>query len=73
MDNLDRKTTLKQLQRVLNHSVPSNKPETLMKNKILAVWACVWLKKYYSSYGKDVGHSEQQDCDEYHWLQESEV
>lgn len=39
-----------------------------MEDEILTLRLSVRLKEYDSSYGKDVGHREQQNCDEHHRL-----
>ena len=39
-----------------------------MEDEILTLRLSVRLKEYDSSYGKDVGHCEQQDRDEHHRL-----
>ena len=41
-------------------------PETLVEVQILSIRASVGLKEDDSSYGKDVGHCEQKECDEHH-------
>ena len=44
-----------------------------MKVEILTCGLSVRLKEYDSGYGKDVGHSEQQDSDKHHGLCEEEI
>ena len=39
-----------------------------MEVQILSIRASVGLKEDDSSYGKDIGHCEQKERDEHHWL-----
>ena len=41
-------------------------PEAVMKNEVWSIWNGIRLKEDHTHYGKDVGHSKQQDGDEDH-------
>ena len=44
------------------------KPEAVSVEEVFSGWGGVGIKEDHTHNGKDVGHREQQDRDEHHWL-----